>query len=56
MTIMKVLNILMYALPGLIRILTHYKELSESPDLKPEDREEAKALLESLKWKDWEDI
>jgi hypothetical protein len=56
MDIIKILGQLLYLLPNIMRIIDHYKELSNSDNLNPQDKEEAKALLSTLRWRRFEDI
>ena len=46
----------MYSLPSLISIIKHYSEISEKGGFTSEDVEKAKLLLQSLKWRNWDDI
>ncbi|MBT9175675.1 MAG: hypothetical protein DDT22_01359 [candidate division WS2 bacterium] len=56
-TILKTLQTLLYVIPSLIRIIIHYNELTRvEGKLQPEDKDKAMALLESLRWKPFEEI
>jgi len=50
------LNILAAALPSLINMVAHYEEIVSRPDTAPEDKEKAKALLESMRWKPFDEL
>ncbi|RJQ22017.1 MAG: hypothetical protein C4560_03050 [Nitrospiraceae bacterium] len=50
------LNILVTALPSLINMVAHYEEIASRPDTPPEDKEKAKALLESMRWKSFDEL
>jgi hypothetical protein len=56
MELLKILNQLLLLIPSLMRIISHYKEISESGQYTPEDREKAKSLLESLRWKPFDEV
>ena len=54
--ILKTLLLMNSVLPNLIRLVEHYKEISDKPDLPVEDKEKAKEILEGLRWKPWDEI
>ncbi|MBT9168604.1 MAG: hypothetical protein DDT19_01951 [Syntrophomonadaceae bacterium] len=55
-TILRILQTLSYIIPSLIKIITHYNELTTKGKLQPEDRDKAIALLKSLRWRPFEEI
>lgn len=52
----KLLSLLILIIPNIMRILQHYQKIIQSDSITPEDKEEARTLLDSLKWKPFEDI
>ncbi|MBI5056987.1 MAG: hypothetical protein HZB61_10275 [Nitrospirae bacterium] len=50
------LNILASCLPALINMIAHYEEIATRPDTPPVDKEKAKALLESMRWKPFDEL
>ncbi|MBI5410158.1 MAG: hypothetical protein HZA14_12410 [Nitrospirae bacterium] len=50
------LNLLSLMLPRLVDMIVHYEEIASRPDTPPEDKEKAKALLESMRWKPFDEL
>ena len=56
LVLIKTLRELMLVIPTVMNIIGHYNEISKSDEFTPEDKEKAKALLNSLRWKSFDDI
>lgn len=56
MNAVQILQLLLTALPKLVEMVTHYQEIAARPDTPPADKDKAKALLESMRWKSFDEL